>query len=74
MDGEVAHELADELTADRKSKDGIARDLFPLIAKEQRKYDFRLQGEEDYRGTPCIELPLLQRRTKTMAVGRSSAD
>ncbi len=51
IDGEVAHDLADELTADRNSKDGIARDLFPLTAKEQRMYDFRLEGEEDYRGT-----------------------
>jgi hypothetical protein len=56
IDGEVVHELAEELTADRKSKDGIARDLFPLTAKEQRKYNFRLEGEEDYRGIPVYRI------------------
>ncbi|MDQ6759444.1 MAG: hypothetical protein M3Z32_06200 [Acidobacteriota bacterium] len=50
IDGEVAHDLVDDLTADRKSKDGIAHDLFPLTAKEQRKYEFHLEAEQEYRG------------------------
>ena len=62
IDGEVAHDLADELTADRKSKDGIARDLFPLTAKEQSKYDFRFEGEEDYRGIRVYRLTFASKK------------
>jgi hypothetical protein len=50
LDGELMHDFADELTHDRRSRDGIARDLFPLTAKEQEKYTFRFRGREDYRG------------------------
>jgi hypothetical protein len=32
------------------SKDGIPRDLFPLTAKEQRLYQYRLEATEMYRG------------------------
>lgn len=49
IDGEVAHELVDDLTND-KSRDGIARDLFPLRAAEVEKYRFTLKGRERYRG------------------------
>jgi hypothetical protein len=30
--------------------------LFPLTSKEQRKYEFRLEGTEDYRGTPVYRI------------------
>jgi hypothetical protein len=30
--------------------DGVPRDLFPLTAKEQRHYDYRLAGVETYKG------------------------
>ena len=52
MDAEIASDLRDELTNDRESKDGLNRRLFPLTAEEQRKYDFKLAGDEDYRGLP----------------------
>jgi hypothetical protein len=32
-----------------KSEDDVPRDLFPLTAREQRHYDYRLVGEETYR-------------------------
>ena len=50
IDGNVSVELGDGLANDKASKDGISRELFPLTAKEQRKYVFRLEGSEDYRG------------------------
>jgi hypothetical protein len=50
VDSELATEMRDELTGEENSKDGIAADLFPLTAKEQRKYRFTLKGEEKYRG------------------------
>ena len=62
IDGQLAHQLADDLTADSKSKDGVSRDLFPFTAKEQRKYDFRLEGEEDYRGTPVYRITFASKK------------
>ena len=49
-DSELAHEMRDELTDDDKSKDGIDSGLFPLTAKEQRKYRFALKGEDKFQG------------------------
>lgn len=50
IDGELMAGLADDLVNDRTSRDGIAADLFPLTTKEQRKYSFRLEKTEEYRG------------------------
>ncbi|MGI8742203.1 MAG: hypothetical protein ACR2NN_06460 [Bryobacteraceae bacterium] len=61
IDGEVAHAMADELTADRKSKDGISNDLFPLTAKEQKKYEFHLEGAEDYRGASVYRITFVSK-------------
>ena len=62
IDGQVAHELANNLTDDSKSKDGIAHDLFPLTAKEQKKYDFRLEGTEEYRGSPVYRITFVSKK------------
>jgi hypothetical protein len=56
MDADIAHDMRDELTNDRKSKDGLNRNLFPLTAAEQRKYSFRLAGDEVYRGLPVYRI------------------
>lgn len=56
IDGEVVAGMADSLVCDDKSRDGIARDLFPLTAAEQKRYTFRLDGVEDYRGTPVYRI------------------
>jgi hypothetical protein len=37
-------------------KDGVPRDLFPLTAKEQRHYDYRLTASETYRGRPAYRV------------------
>jgi hypothetical protein len=49
-DADMVKDLRHDLTNDRKAKDGLSRKLFPLTAKEQRKYDFKLAGEEVHRG------------------------
>jgi hypothetical protein len=49
-DSHLAHNLRDGLTGDHKSKDGLSKSLFPLTAKEQRKYRFALKGTENYQG------------------------
>jgi hypothetical protein len=55
-DSDIAHNMRDDLTGDRKSKDGVAPQLFPLTAKEQRKYHFTIKGEETYRGTEVYRI------------------
>lgn len=53
IDGAVADSLASDLTGDSGSKDGISKDLFPLVTAEQRGYTYRIVGKEDYRGQPA---------------------
>lgn len=48
-DGELVHSFREDLTND-ESKDGLARDLFPLTTEEQQTYQFRLIGEEIFEG------------------------
>lgn len=52
-DGSAAQSMADEVTWE---KDGVPRDLFPLTEKEQRHYDYRLVGQESYRGRPAYRV------------------
>ncbi len=44
-DGDLIHEFREDLTND-KSKDGLAKDLFPFTSDEQKNYKFRLLGQE----------------------------
>jgi hypothetical protein len=44
-DAELIHNLRNSLLND-KSKDGLARDLFPLTSEEQKNYEFKLLGQE----------------------------
>jgi hypothetical protein len=49
LDAGIAKGLADDFgRSSRQSKDGIAHDLFPLTAKGQRGYTFRLEGRQRY--------------------------
>jgi len=50
LDGEIMSEFAEEFTNDKKSRDGIAKDLFPLTSQEQSKYRFKLSGEAGHQG------------------------
>ena len=61
MDREEISDLSEDLANDR-TKDGIGRDMFPLTAKEQKQYQFRLDGEEDYRGTPVYRIQFEPRK------------
>ena len=44
-DADLIHNLRNNLLND-KSKDGLARDLFPLTSGEQKNYEFKLLGQE----------------------------
>jgi hypothetical protein len=44
LDGSLVKSFRDDLTNDQ-SKDGLAKDLFPLTSEEQKAYDFKLLGQ-----------------------------
>jgi len=56
MDADLAHDLGQDLVGDKKSKDGVGHDLFPLTAHELPKYSFTLKGEEKYQGTAVYRI------------------
>lgn len=50
IDGDLIEDLADDLVADEKSKDGIDMDLFPFLPKDLPEYNFKLMKTEEFRG------------------------
>ncbi len=56
IDGELIDDMSNDMTDDRKSRDGIAHDLFPLAATQQARYDFTLKGSEIYHGRPVFRV------------------
>lgn len=56
MDSDLCGDLAENFGSDEKSRDGVARDLFPLTGKEQVHYTFHLEGEDTYQGTPVYKI------------------
>ncbi len=55
LDGSLAHEFRDELLND-DSKDGLAKDLFPLTTDEQKNMKFELEREEVIAGRPAYRI------------------
>ncbi|HKW98756.1 MAG TPA: hypothetical protein VJN43_13545 [Bryobacteraceae bacterium] len=55
IDGELANDMASDLVNDN-TRDGLARDVFPLTTKELPKYTFRLGGKENYRGVEVFKI------------------
>jgi hypothetical protein len=66
IDGDLIRDMADDMMNDKKSRDGIGHDLFPLTGKEQKKYDFRLVGQEEYRGRPVYRVAFQPKRAPTL--------
>ncbi len=56
IDAGVLPGLRDGLINDEKSKDGLARDLFPLTSAEEKKYRYEFEGEETYKGRPVYRI------------------
>jgi hypothetical protein len=50
IDGDLIDDLVDDLVNDKKSKDGLETDLFPLRASKLGKYNFTLLESKPYRG------------------------
>lgn len=49
LDGDLIKNFRDDLAND-KSKDGLAKDLFPLTSEEQKEYQMELLGQETQDG------------------------
>src|ERR1700722_6406025 len=49
LDGNHIKDFRDDLSND-KTKDGLAKDLFPLTSEQQKDYDFKLLGQEEQQG------------------------
>lgn len=56
IDGELANEFANDLANDKESRDGITNDLFALTGEKQKKYTFKFDGKENYRGTEVYRI------------------
>jgi hypothetical protein len=54
-DADLIQNFRQDLTTD-ESKDGMARDLFPLTTSEQESYKFRLIDEEAFEGKPAYHI------------------
>ncbi len=59
-DGELVHDFREDVT-DEKSKDGLARDLFPLTTDEQKQYKFRLLDHEPFEGRQAYHIAFTPR-------------
>jgi hypothetical protein len=56
IDGDLINDLTDDLINDKQSRDGLARDMFPLTRAEQRHYRFTLVGLERLAGAEAYHL------------------
>ena len=56
IDGQLADSMANDMTNDKNSRDGITKDLFALTADKQKYFIFELKGKEDYRGRPVYHI------------------
>lgn len=50
VDGQMLDSFSKDMLGSENAKDGISASLFPLTYHQQLKYDFKLLGEQDYRG------------------------
>ncbi len=49
LDGSLIHDFREDLS-NEKTKDGLAKDLFPLTTEGQKDYEFKLLGQEMQQG------------------------
>jgi hypothetical protein len=62
-DGELVHSFREDLIDDH-SKDGVARDLFPLTTDQQKDYQFRLMEEETFEGQKTYHVVFTPKNTE----------
>jgi hypothetical protein len=64
IDANIAEGLGDAFGGDDKSRDGVNYDFFPLTAKKQDGYVFKLKGSETWRGHEVFRITFEPARTK----------
>lgn len=74
IDADLAKDLAEDLANEKHSKDGIAKDMFPLTAKEQAQYAFTLAGKELYRGQDVYKVTFRPREGEAPWKGEALID
>lgn len=56
IDGELMEGMTEDMVNDKHSRDGIPKDMFPLTAKEQEHYTYRLAGVQKVNGVDAIRV------------------
>jgi hypothetical protein len=56
IDAVLLPDLRDSLVNDKESRDGLGKDLFPLISTEEKKYKYKFDGKETYKGRPVYRI------------------
>jgi hypothetical protein len=56
LDGDLVSDLRDDLANEKRSKDGIATNLFPLTSKEQQQYTFKSLGNQIVNGRKAYRI------------------
>ncbi len=67
LDGSLIHGFREDLS-NEKTKDGLAKDLFPLTTEGQKDYDFTLLGQETQEGAASTT-SVFSPRTRTNYLG-----
>jgi hypothetical protein len=62
IDGDLIRDMSSDMMNDQKTQDGIGHDLFPLTAEEQKKYNFRLVGKEEYHGRAVYRVAFMPKQ------------
>lgn len=62
LDGDLIQDMSKDMMNDDGTHDGIGHDMFPLTTEEQKKYDFRLLGTEEYRGRRVYQVAFRPRK------------
>lgn len=62
IDGELIEDLTDDMINDKKSRDGISKDLFPLTSDEQLHYTFQLAGTRTINGVQAYRVTFEPRK------------
>jgi hypothetical protein len=66
IDGDLANDMANDLANDKNSRDGITNDLFALTAQKQKRFVFKLEGKEDYRGRQVYRVTFKPKRASLL--------
>ncbi len=56
IDGDLVEDMTNDMVNDKQSRDGIPKDMFPLTAKEQEHYAYRLAGVQKVNGVDALRL------------------